>query len=316
MSSKPKFTDIENKVEQGNKLDRFKRAEGIVEVQPSGLMPSPTFTSESTIQTDRKISLENVQVELIDVNPFNARRIYIPERIKDLSASIATSGQLTPGIGTKKNGRYILVAGHYRLRAIKLAGIHTMSLMIHENLSNQDLYKISFKENDERMQQSALDNALSWKDLIDRNVYPNESAIAEVTGQSLPTINKTLSILKLSDDILEKVKQMPQNYGVSILYELVLLEQVAGTEEALVMTEKVGAGEISRKELIEYRATLGSPVKKRNRKENGRQYKIMVKGKDKGTIKEWDSGRVMVDIVLDDPSEREALVELLKTRFH
>ncbi|MBL4953398.1 hypothetical protein JK635_14410, partial [Neobacillus sp. YIM B02564] len=34
-----------------------------------------------------------------------------------------------------------------------------------------------------------------------------------------------------------------------------------------------------------------------------------------GFIKEWDSGRVALDINLADPKEREALVEELKRRF-
>lgn len=315
--SKLKLNDIENLVDEGKKSERFELAKSIVEAQPNGLV-APVTTAEYAIQSqaERGAILENVPIDLIDENPFNARRIYAPERIKELSNSIAASGQLTPGIATKRDGRYTLAAGHYRKRAIKLAGIKTMQLMIHENLSDQQLYQISYKENDERTQQSALDNALSWQELIEKNVYRNESAIAEVTGQSRSNINRTMSILKLSDPVLELIKQAPQNYNVSVLYELFQLEQVAGTEATLAMTEKVGAGEISRKELIEYRSTYGATAKKRNRKENGRQYKIQVKGQDMGFIKEWDSGRVMVDITLTDASEREALVELLKTRFH
>ncbi len=313
MASKLKLNDMENIADS----ERFKRAESIVEAQPSGLSaPATTALSTASIQDERGVYLENVPIELIDVNPFNARRIYVPERIKDLSDSIAASGQLTPGIGTKRDGRYILVAGHYRLRAIKLAGIKTMSLMIHEDLTDQQLYQISYKENDERTQQSALDNALSWQDLIDKNVYASEAAIAEVTGQSRANINRTMAVLKLSEPILDIIKQAPQNYPATTLYELFLLEQVAGLEPTLAMAEKVGSGEVGRKEINEYRSTYGAPVKKRNRKENGRQYKLQVKGKDSGTIKEWDSGRVMVDITLEDASEREALIELLKTRFH
>lgn len=47
-----------------------------------------------------------------------------------------------------------------------------------------------------------------------------------------------------------------------------------------------------------------------------RQYKIRNdRGDLLGTIKEWDSGRVMLDVKLDDRAARESLVEALKSRF-
>jgi ParB family chromosome partitioning protein len=51
-------------------------------------------------------------------------------------------------------------------------------------------------------------------------------------------------------------------------------------------------------------------------KEVSRQYKIRNdRGDLLGTIKEWDSGRVMLDVKLDDRAARESLVEALKSRF-
>jgi ParB family chromosome partitioning protein len=51
-------------------------------------------------------------------------------------------------------------------------------------------------------------------------------------------------------------------------------------------------------------------------KEVSRQYKIRsAEGDLLGTIKEWDSGRVMLDVKLGDRGARESLVEALKSRF-
>ncbi|MES2208511.1 MAG: ParB/RepB/Spo0J family partition protein [Pseudomonadota bacterium] len=323
--SKKNFPDIAAKVKQANTQDqgglteRLKRAEGVVGRQPNGLASAQendsTFTRESVPQTQGKVYLAEVSIDLVDPNPFNARRIYIPERIKDLAASIAASGQLMPGIATLRGERYIVAAGHYRMKAIKLAGLSTIKLMVHADLTDQELYQISFKENDERTQQTPLDNALSWKDLIDKNLYPTESAIAEVTGLSLANVNKTLSILRLSEPILDLVRQCPQNYALSALYELVLLEQAAGLAPTLMMAERIGAGEAGRKEVNELRSRYETP-KDRKRKESSRQYKIQIDGEQKGFIKEWDSGKVSFEILLTDPKEREILVDLLKNRFN
>lgn len=108
-----------------------------------------------------------VPIELIDQNPFNARRIYRLARVNELAASIGAHGQETPGTATPRNGRYILAAGHYRLRALKLLGSKHMELMVRDNLTDRDLYEISYRENAEREQQTSFDNALSWRQLLD-----------------------------------------------------------------------------------------------------------------------------------------------------
>ena len=112
-----------------------------------------------------------VPLELIDQNPFNARQIYKPSRVNKLAASIALHGQEQPGIATRRNGRVILAAGHYRLRALKLNNAKTMILVIHEGLTDKDLYAFSYRENAEREPQTTLDNALSWRQMLDDGLY-------------------------------------------------------------------------------------------------------------------------------------------------
>jgi ParB family chromosome partitioning protein len=305
---------------------RLERAEVLVQRQPTGFSESTrgagtannsaaAFTRESTGQENRRVYFARIAIENIKPNPFNARQIYHPERVKEMATSILASGQLMPGLATIRDGDTILAAGHYRWKGIKSAGIPFMNVMIHEGLTDQELYEISFKENDERTAQSPLDNALSWKKLLDDKIYSNESNIAEATGISLPNINKTLAILRLSEPALELVRQNPERYALSALYELVLLEKVAGTDVAVDMARRLGADEAGRKEVAEVRATYENP-RPRKTKENSRQYKIRIDGKHAGFIKEWDSGKVTFEVNLDDPAARDALVQELKAKFN
>jgi ParB family chromosome partitioning protein len=306
---------------------RLERAEVLVQRQPSGFSeiaspPEPAgtpaigaFTRESAGQGSRAVYFAQVATENIRPNPFNARQIYHPERVKEMATSILASGQLMPGLATVRNGDTILAAGHYRWKGIKLSGIPFMNLMIHEGLTDQELYEISFKENDERTAQSPLDNALSWKKLLNDKIYSNESNIAEATGISLSNINKTLAILRLSEPTLEFIREKPEQYALSALYELVLLEKVAGFDVALDMARKLAADEAGRKEVAELRATYETP-KPRKTKENSRQYKIHIDGQPAGFIKEWDSGKVALEVNLANPAERDALVQELKTKFN
>ncbi len=269
----------------------------------------------TAVTTPAGAHLEMVPVDQIDQNPFNARKIYRAERVSELAASIGAHGQEIPGIATLRDGRYILVAGHYRLRALKVLGIKTMALMIREALSDRELYAHSYRENAEREGQSGLDNALSWRELLDQKIYTSETEIAETTGISLANVNKTLSALRLSPPVLDIVKEDPTSFPFTLLYDLVLFEGAAGQSRAIAMARQIGAGEVSRRDLQAARAQIETP-KDRKRKETSRQYRIHVDGLQTGFIKEWDSGKVALEVQLTDPKQRQALLEELKRRFN
>lgn len=258
--------------------------------------------------------LVKVALDLIDLNPFNARRIYRPTRVSELAASIGAHGQEVPGIGAQRGDRVVLAAGHYRLRALKVLGLKTMDIMVHDDLSDRELYALSYRENAEREGHSTLDNALAWRELLDSGVYASETEIAEATGMSLPNVNKTMAALRLSAPVLDVVKEDPTAFALSALYELALYEAVAGPSKALAMARMIAAGDAGRREVQEARAQIESPIQ-RKRKETSRQYKIRHGEQQIGSLKEWDSGRVMLEVTFADPKERIALVSELRRRF-
>ena len=298
--------------------DRLRQAKEMANSHPMSEKPRmPDVGNAVVVFPDVGLNAHyhEVSVDLIDPNPFNARRIYRPERVKELSASILSHGQDIPGIATYRDGRYVLAAGHYRLRAIRLGGLQTMKLMVHPNLTDQELFAYSYRENAEREGQSALDNALCWQFLLDSQVYRSETDLAEVTGVSLPTVNKTLRILQLSKPVLDFVQEDPCKFSLSALYELALYEAVAKDPAAtLALAVQAGEGVIGRTQIQEARAGIEAP-KIRKAKETSRQYKIQRDGKQLGTVKAWDSGRIALDVVVDDERERNEVLSLLKQHF-
>jgi len=323
--------------------DRFARAQALVERQPNGFAEKraepaneTAVSADTAAATDAALSVatvvslpttaaavpslgdpyfEDVDISLIDENPFNARRLYRPERVHELAGEIRADGQLVPGLATIRDGRRVLAGGHYRLRAIKAAGKSRMKLMIHPGLTDQQLYQMSYKENAEREQQSPLDNALAWKSLIDEGVYPSESAISVATGMSLPNVNKTMSILKLSEPVLDIVKERPEPFALSTLYQLTLLERVAGAPVATAMAAKVKDEVAVCRDVEEARARYeNKPARKQ--KETSRQHKLVAAdGTPLGILKDWDSGKVTFEVMLMDPTRRQALVEELRAKF-
>ncbi len=191
--------------------DRLRQARELVASHPVDESPLPPAArgAEGGPLAPSGVRLAHVPLALIDANPYNARRIYRPTRVSELAASIGAHGQEVPGIASPRGGRYVLAAGHYRLRALRLLGAPTMALMLHERLSDRELYALSYRENAEREGHSALDDALAWRELLDGGVYASETEIAEATGLSLPSVNKTLAALRLSAPVLDVVKRGP-----------------------------------------------------------------------------------------------------------
>lgn len=263
-------------------------------------------------------TLEEVDLDKIDPNPFNARKVYRKTRISELAASIGANGQDTPGIATIRNGRYVLVAGHYRYKALQMLRNRPMLLLIRPGLTDRQMYEMSFRENEEREDQSALDNALSWRELLEKGLYASETEIAEVTGHSLPNINKTMAILRLNETVLAVIREEPTKFKFSVVYELVLFAETAkepGLEETLALARGVLAGEVTRKAIQEARERLEKPVKQRKQKETARTYNISNEGRATGSLKTWDSGKVSLDVTVQDPVARHELIAELRERF-
>jgi ParB family chromosome partitioning protein len=261
--------------------------------------------------TDTAGEFIEVPLDLVDPNPFNARTVYRPERIKEMQASLAANGQETPGTATIRNGRYILGAGHYRRLGLLANGAPTMLLRIKKNLTDQQLYELSYRENAEREGQSAFDNAMSWKKLIAEKVYSSETEIEHATGLSLSTVNKTMSIAKLDPQILDIVQSNPVAFGLSVLYEILQLQTIGGVDVALTATNDVLNEKVSRRELEARRIQLAMPKKPRKQKEMSRTYKLDAGGTSFGTLKEWDNGKLLLDVVINDDAQRRKLMDLV-----
>lgn len=284
-----------------------------VEVSSAVVATEPAASSTPVMVAGGGV-LREVALDLIEPNPFNARHIYRPERVNELATSIGANGQETPGSAVTVGDKVILIAGHYRWKALKRLG-RPMLLVVYPPMSNQELYAKSFRENHDREEETALDNALAWRNLIDKGVYSTETEIAEVTGYSLPTINKTLAILGLPEALLAIIRENPAQFKVSLLYELKLFAESAPIEKAMELAHGILAGEVSRKTISDAREQYEKPKTARKQKETSRAYKISREGKVIGSMKTWDSGRVSFDVKIVDALERQKLISELRERF-
>lgn len=303
---------------------RFAAADAVLAERPSGFAvaaqpissePEVAFSAESVRASERQII--SAPLDKIHENPLNARHIYNPDVVKELAASIATRGQMVAAsaiVHPTIAGEFLLIDGHYRKKALAAAGQQTMDLVIRPHEGDIELYRMSWLLNEERNAQSPLDNAFAWRKLLDKGLVQNEGQVAELLGVSLPTVNKTLALLSLPSTVIDKMRERPEKFGVFSGYELTLAAKKIDESELLKLVIRIVEEDLSSREVGAIRAKLEAGDK-RKRKEISRQYKIQNLGQQIGLLKEWDSGKVALEIVLNDPKERAALVAELRARF-
>ncbi len=326
-------------------VDRFARAQQIQDQLPSGTAAKvvPAIQTRPPEAAEGEGGSQSLTViaqlsELIE-NPLNARHSYKEQRISDLAASIAQRGQLTPALacrtsdvmplldvpeaanlrnaiaaGPNPGAPYFLIGGHYRKKA--LSRLHKpIELKLVTVLSLLDLYALSYAENDEREDTTPLDDALSWQNLLELGIAKTHEDISRATNKPRTTIVKTLALLKLSPEIQDIFKEAQSKYSYLAGYTLTQLAQHVTQEKLVAYAEQVVAGTITTRELETVLASVTAAVPSRKPKEISRQHKLHVNGEEIGVIKEWDNGRVLMDLRLPDGMSREALVAEMRKRF-
>ena len=154
---------------------------------------------ESAYETNNisgKNEILEIDVNNIKLNPYQPRKIFNEEKLKELSDSIITNGLLQPIVVTKDAGTYLLIAGERRLRATKLAGISTVKALILD-VDNNKLRELALIENIQRDDLNIIEVAYSYAGLInDYNITHDE--LAKVVSKSRSSISNILRLLTLS----------------------------------------------------------------------------------------------------------------------
>ena len=299
--------------------DRFAAADAMLNQRPAGLAVAAitTFRAESGPLAGGSKQVLHVALHQVSENPFNARHIYEPDKVTALAASIATQGQLQPAMALRdpaQEGYFRLIDGHYRKKALVSAGKTHIDIMVLDDASDLDQYRLSWIANEQRSAQSALDNAFSWKKLLDNGVVQEAQQIAEMLGIAPSTVTKTLSLLRLPEGALAIIQERPQKFGVAIGYELTQCSKRMDEPALLNLVHRVIDDDLSSRDLEALRGKLEQDTKRKH-KEISRQYKIHSDEVQIGVIKEWDSGKISLEVTLSNPEDRVALLENLKSRF-
>lgn len=164
--------------------------------------PANDIKSVQDKNADKVIgSIVELELEAIEINPFQPRTNFNEETLKELASSIRELGVIQPITVRKLDfNKYQLVSGERRFRASKLIGLPTIPAYI-RIANDQESLEMALVENIQRQDLDPIEIALSYQRLIDE-IQLTQEQMSERVGKKRSTIANYLRLLKL-DPIIQ-----------------------------------------------------------------------------------------------------------------
>ena len=141
-----------------------------------------------------KDKIIQVSVEDILPNRFQPRLAFDEKELSELSNSILKYGVIQPIVLRKVGSKYEIIAGERRYKATVMAGLKTIPAIIN-NTDDNTSAEIALLENLQRKNLTVIEEAQSFKKLLDRGFTQEE--IASKLGVSQSSIANKLRLLNL-----------------------------------------------------------------------------------------------------------------------
>ena len=145
-------------------------------------------------------SMNEIDVDLIEANPYQPRSNFDQEALQELADSIKVQGIIQP-ITVRQLGRdkYQLISGERRLQASKLIGMQRIPAYI-RTANDQQMLEMALIENIQRENLNAIEIALSYQRLIHECNLKQEE-LGDRVGKNRTTVNNYIRLLKLPPTI-------------------------------------------------------------------------------------------------------------------
>lgn len=160
----------------------------------SNLVEEQPVVHSSNINEVLRVSIDNIVP-----NPFQPRKTFNEESLRELASSIKEYGVIQPLLVRKTDAGFELIAGERRLRASKLAGLTDVPV-IRKELTDQEMAELAMIENLQREDLHYLEEAEGYQSLLNNFGFTQEE-LAKRVGKTQSTIANKLRLLKLEGKV-------------------------------------------------------------------------------------------------------------------
>ena len=162
--------------------------------------------------------VELLPIQSLQAGRYQPRKVFAPEQLADLVASIAAKGVLQPLLVRPiADNKYEIIAGERRRRAASQAGLKQVPAIV-RRFSDKETLEVSLIENLQRQDLNALEEAAAYARLMKEFQYTQE-ALSKVVGKSRSHVANMMRLLDLPDS----VKKMLETNALSAGHARALL---------------------------------------------------------------------------------------------
>ncbi len=154
------------------------------------------------------VVVKKISIDFLKENPYQPRISMNDIQLQNLANSIKEEGLLQPITVSQKNDQeYIIIYGHRRVAASKLIDLKLIDAIVLKEVDHDQLAILPLIENLQREDMDPIETALSMKKIIDEKIVLNQETLAKKLGFSKSWISRTMSLIKLPEEVLKQVKQ-------------------------------------------------------------------------------------------------------------
>jgi ParB family chromosome partitioning protein len=274
----------------------------------------------TTSETREESALREIPIAEIHSNPFQPRKSFKPEELRELQESLQSSGLLQPVTvrQSPKGKGFELIAGERRLRAAAGLGWEKIPAVI-KNLSDQEILTLALIENLQRSDLNPIEEAEGYDQLI-RDFGYTQQTVASMVGKDRSTVANVLRILQLPIQVRVLIEEGQLTAGQARPL-LGLSDEVHITTFALLTVERGWSAreveqrvrEVGTSETTEAKPKRGRPQKtdtrpaevrsleQRLRKHLQTDVTIVLKNNNRGTL----------NVDFYSPEDLERVIELM-----
>lgn len=238
------------------------------------LFNSDNLDIESISSVEKRIYEDVRAEEIIEINlselranPYQPRKVFDEEPLKELADSIREHGVFQPIIVKKSIKGYDIIAGERRVRASKMAGLTKIPAII-RNFTDAQMMEIALLENLQRENLNAIEEAEAYHSMLEKLGLTQEE-LARKVGKSRSHITNILGLLRLPSE----VRNMVSDGKISMSHARVL-SKLESDEQIVEYANKIREEKLPVREIEKLAESKELPKKiKMERKSKNTEYR-------------------------------------------
>lgn len=255
------------------------------------------------------VNFNEIDVDLIKLNPYQPRTNFNQKDIDDLASSIKELGLIQP-ITVKfddNDNNYELISGERRLRSFKQLNIKTIPAYVRK-VNDQTSLEMALVENIQRKDLDPIEIAISYNRLIDE-LNLSQDEMSKRVGKDRSTISNYIRLLKLDPIIQSGIRDnfITMGHGRCLI-------NINSKDQQLIIYEKILRNSLSVRNTEKLVKELGNKKVKNNVKIDKNLIKIIknleIKYKLKIDLK-LNKEKGLLSFKFDDREELDKLINKL-----